>query len=303
MHNPTRCDVNTIVSAPTGVPLSTVTLPSGRRIAYESYGALEGAPVLFFQGTPSSRLMHPPDAITNEQNVRLVVIDRPGFGGSDPAPGRTLLNWAEDVGYVMDHLQLAKFRVVGVSGGAPYALATAWRWPDRVLAGCVCAGSGPLDVPGALRGAAMSRQAGYWVARRWPWLLRRAIRRQTQQSIEEFARRYTAHNPAADQALIAQPEFRAMYVANLKEGLRQGWQAFAADVMLVARPWGFDLGEIRVPVHFWHGDRDTSTPLAMSEGMAARIPRSALTTLAGHGHLFVFGPLWRPILTDLLTTG
>ncbi len=280
-----------------------MTLPSGRQIAYESYGAIEGAPVLFFQGTPSSRLMHPPDAITSEQNVRLVVIDRPGFGGSDPAPGRTLLSWAEDVAHVMDHLQLAKFRVAGVSGGAPYALATAWRWPDRVAAACVCGGSGPLDLPGALRGAAVSRQAGYWVARRWPWLLRRAIRRQTQQSIEEFARRYTAHNPAADQALIAQPDFRAMYLANLKEGLRQGWRAFADEVMLVARPWGFDLAEIRVPVHLWHGDRDTSTPLAMSEGMAARIPRSALTILAGHGHLFAFGPLWRPILTDLMTTG
>jgi len=282
-----------------------LSLASGRKVAFAQYGKPDGAPVVFFQGTPSSRISHPPEPITIELGARLIVIDRPGFGGSDPAPGRTLVGWAEDVAQVVDHLGIQEFRVAGVSGGGPYVLATAWRWPSRVLSASVCGGSGPLELPGALRGAAPVRQAGYFLARHLPGLFRLVVRRYTdpRRDAEAFVKRYTAHNPPADQAIIADPEFRARYLANFREAYRQGSKAFADEVILCSGPWGFDLTEISVPVHFWHGALDNSTPLGMSRGMAERVPRSELTTLPGQGHMFVYGPLWRDILTDLLATG
>jgi pimeloyl-ACP methyl ester carboxylesterase len=282
--------------------LSTMLLGGGRRVAWARYGKADGTPVLFFQGTPSSRLNHPPESITADLGAQLILIDRPGFGGSDPSPGRTLIQWAEDVAEVLDQLGVDRFRVAGVSGGGPYVLATAWRWPDRVIASSVCGGSGPLDLPAALSGAAPVRRAGYLLARHLPGLFRRVVRAYSdpRRDPEAFIRRYTAHNPPADQAILADPEFRVMYAANFSEAYRQGPEAFADEVILGSRDWGFDLAEIRGPVHFWHGELDNSTPIGMSRGMAGRVPKSRLTILPGQGHLYVYGALWREILLDLL---
>ncbi|MFO0602162.1 MAG: alpha/beta hydrolase [Polyangiales bacterium] len=281
---------------------NTLRLRSGRRVCLARYGAASGAPVVFFQGTPSSRLMRPPDAISEALGARLLVVDRPGFGRSDPAPGRTLVAWAEDVAEVLEHFGVAGFHVAAVSGGCPYALATAWRWPDRVLSASVCGGSGPVDLPGALSGAALERRAGYLLARHVPSALRAILRRYPDPRVdaEAFVRRYTGHNPPADQAVIAEPDFHARYLANFVEAWRQGPDAFAEEVTLGASPWGFDLADIRVPVHFWFGGADNSTPLGMSRGMAARIPGARLTVLPGQGHMFVYGPRWREVLADLL---
>src|SRR2546425_12653883 len=61
----------------------------------------DGAPVLFFHGAPGSRLQCPdPDL----PGVRLVTMDRPGYGGSDPKPARRLVDWHDDVAAVLDHL-------------------------------------------------------------------------------------------------------------------------------------------------------------------------------------------------------
>ncbi len=280
----------------------TIRLPDGRTLAFARYGASEGTPVLFLQGTPSSRLMHPPEEISRELAANLILIDRPGFGGSDPAPGRTLLDWTRDVPAVLDHLGIGRFLTVGVSGGGPYALAIARTWPDRVRAAGICGGSGPLELPGALRGAAPARRAGYLLARHLPGLFRQVVRRvpDPRRSASGFTRWYTRHNPAADQEIIANPDFYRMYLENFTEAWRQGPRAFADEVILAARPWGFRLEDIAVPVRFWHGELDNSTPLGMARGMTARIPGASLTILPGQGHLFVYGPLWRTILADLL---
>lgn len=280
-------------------------LQNGRTLAYAEYGAPGGAPVLFFQGTPSTRLMHPPESITRELNARLVVIDRPGFGGSDASPGRKLLDWPTDIAELLDHVGIGEFAATGVSGGGPYVLATAHCLPARARAVSVCGGSGPLELPGALRGAAPARQAGYLLARHLPGLFRQVVRRTTdpRKNAEGFVRHYTRHNPPVDQAIIADPEFREMYRANFAEALRQGSDAFADEVILASRPWGFRLEDIRVPVHLWHGDLDNSTPLGMARGMAGRIPTAKLSILPGEGHMFVYGPRWRSVLGDLLAAG
>jgi len=278
-------------------------LADGRTVAFAEYGDAQGTPVVFFQGTPSSRLMHPPEDITRELNARLILVDRPGFGGSDAAPGRSLLDWPSDVAALLEHLGVGAFAVAGISGGGPYALATAYRLPDRVRAVSVCGGSGPLELPGALRGATPVRRAGYLLARHAPWLFRWFLRHTTHPSkqTEKFIRRYTRHNPPADQAIIADPAFHEMYIANFTEAARQGLDAFADEVILASKPWGFDLRDIAVPVHIWQGELDTSTPSAMAKGMAARIPAATLSVLPGEGHMFIYGPLWRAVLSELLS--
>ena len=92
----------------TGRTQQTLTLADGRRLGYAEYGDPAGTPIIFLQGTPSSRLMHPDETITAQRAVRLIVIDRPGFGLSDFQPGRTLLDWPRDLTEFADKLGIRR---------------------------------------------------------------------------------------------------------------------------------------------------------------------------------------------------
>ena len=124
-------------------------LPDGRRLGYLSVGPEDGALVVYLHGaigTPqgaSADLL----AVTAALGVRYVMVGRPGFGASDPAPGRTLLGFAHDVAELADHLGHARFAVVGVSAGGPYALACAHELPARVAAAAVVSSPAPGGCP------------------------------------------------------------------------------------------------------------------------------------------------------------
>jgi pimeloyl-ACP methyl ester carboxylesterase len=62
-------------------------------------------------------------------------------------------------------------------------------------------------------------------------------------------------------------------------------QAVWLDAVLFARPWGFALADIRVPVHLWYGDADTIVPVRHGEHLAERIPGAQLRIRREEGHL------------------
>lgn len=278
------------------------TAKDGRRLAFSEYGQAGGSAVLFCQGTPSSRLAHPDSAITRELGARLVVIDRPGFGRSDFQPGRRITDVAAAAAAVMDALDLVRFAVIGVSGGGPFAAAIAQALPERVTRAALTGSTGPLDGPGTFAGMTPVRRMGYLIARHVPRLMPVAIRltNDPRRGAERFFSAYTRHNPPADQAILARAEIREMFLRSYRESFRQGIKAFAEEVCLGAGDWGFPLEEIRCPVDIWHGEADNSTPPAMARHLAARIPGARLHLLPGQGHVFVYGDLWREVLTSLL---
>ena len=276
-------------------------LRDGRTLAYAEYGDPQGIPVLYFHGIPSCRLMHPDADVTRALGARLLVADRPGFGRSDPKAGRTLLDWADDVAEFADQLGLRRFAVAGSSGGGPFVAACATKLEARMTRAAIIGGSGPVDAPGALDGAALERRIGYWLARHAPPLWRAAVRWRgdPRRDPERFFANYTRHNPPTDQELLRQPAMRAMFLATYREATRQGLHAFSHEVELVAKPWGFRLEGIRVPTAIWHGEADNGTPVGMARAMARAIPAAALHVLPGEGHLLAFSR-WREILEELL---
>ena len=111
----------------------TIRLPDGRQLGYAEYGDPKGMPLLFFHGTPGSRLrLSHIDPLARDLGVRVVAPERPGFGLSDFQPKRTLLDWVHDVEVLADRLRLEHFATMGISSGGPYVAATAYKLPDRV---------------------------------------------------------------------------------------------------------------------------------------------------------------------------
>jgi len=121
-----------------------IQLRDGRWLGYTESGDPAGAPVLFFHGFGTTRVICPPDNSARQLGVRMIAVDRPGLGLSTPRPGRGLLDWPPDVSEFADALGIERFAIVGWSGGGPYALACGRFLADRVTSIALVSGAAPL---------------------------------------------------------------------------------------------------------------------------------------------------------------
>jgi len=281
-------------------------LRDGRLLAFSEWGEASGAPVLFLHGAYGSRLeRHPDDTILSRLGVRLVTFDRPGFGRSEFQPGRTITAIAGDVAELADALAIERFAVAGWSAGSIFALACAHGLARRVLRVASIGSVAPFDRPGATAGWPLGARLLFGAARRAPALL--ALRlawleRGGRRDPEAFLDRLWSHADASDRAVLARPEVRALLLADVAECFRQGIRGPAREEGLRARPWGFALAEVRVPVVLWHGRRDRNTPLAMAHHLAAALPCAELREVPDAGHCVAIDA-WEAILRDLVEAG
>jgi pimeloyl-ACP methyl ester carboxylesterase len=279
-----------------------IQLPDGRMLGYAEYGDLMGKPVLFIAGAPNSRFMHPPTEPTETLGVRLITLERPGFGLSDFQPRRTLLDWPEDVAAAADALGIDRCPLAGISAGAPYAAACAYKIPQRLSKVAIISGVGPMNVPGALDEMPRVRQVGAKAARNVPWLLRPILWliNNPHRDPERFYDHMLSGNSDADRALLSRPEMKVMLMRHYLEATRTGMRGFAWDSVIVSNPWGFSPADIDMPVYLWHGEDDANVSLSAARYLAETIPGCKATFLPGEGHWLILKH-WEEILTTLVT--
>src|SRR5450755_1039263 len=129
-----------------GAATKFISLESGGRIAIDEYGDPNGVPVIFCHGWPSSRTMAQlTDDAAREVGVRIISPDRPGIRDSSFHANRTLLDWPPVMREIAEQMGLEKFRVLAISGGAPYAFVTAWAMSERVEVIAVVSGATPIS--------------------------------------------------------------------------------------------------------------------------------------------------------------
>lgn len=278
-----------------------IRLPDGRRLGCVEWGDPAGKPVVAFHGIPGSRLQrHPDESIARNLGARVLTIDRPGCGLSDPHPGAGLTGFARDVAALLAALGIDRAGVVGISGGGPYALAFAAAAPERV-AGVALAS--PVGPPGSMgRPMVWTARLGFHVAARAPGLLRpllEPLARLATAAPEAYIRAVAAKLGPPDRGILLRPEVVAMFRADLAQAFRAGCGGMVNDLALEARPWDFDLAAVAAPVTLWHGEADRMVPPAASRALAAKLPRAEAVFLAGEGHFLVLDR-WREILARLL---
>ena len=268
-----------------------IVLPDSRRLGYAELGDEQGRPLFFFHGTPGSRLVFSErDALAQIDGVRLVLPERPGYGVSDPQPNRTLLDWADDVATLADHLDIERFAVAGVSGGGPHALACASRLSDRVTVGLLLASPSPAGVRGVTRGMSFGNRLGLLLGRFAPGLVRRSIRSfaaSFNSDPDRFLDGIARQMSESDRRLMEDAAVREAIARDVQEAYRQGGDGHADDAALAmtSQSWGFDLSVITVPVHLWHGEADVLAPRAMAEYLTRTLPTCELHFVPDAGHL------------------
>ena len=276
-------------------PTQRLTLSDGRTLAYIECGDSNGSPIFYFHGHPGSRLEVLLVAESAQlAGVRLIGIDRPGMGFSDFKPGRRLVDWPEDVVQLANALNIDQFAVEGVSGGGPYALACAYRLPERLKACGVIASLGPIDLV-SLKGMMRSNVVQFIIARYFPWLLqplwwlylgRHAKLIDNAQELTEFSSQLLKMLPKTPHSLKQDPKLVMFYLREMLEAFRTGSDGVVHDSKLFVQPWGFNLEEIACEnVHLWHGEEDVHVPVSMGRAMAQAIPNCRATFFPGDDHL------------------
>lgn len=274
-----------------------IKLPDGRQLGYAEYGAPTGSPVLFFHGSPGSSYIHADLAgIAARRGIRLIAVDRPGYGLSSLQPGRTMLDWPDDIAALTDALRLVRFAIVGFSGGSPYALACAYKLPERVTQMALAGAFAPQSAAGAIEGMSPAVSGLFALAQSNPDELRNTFAA-IASSPAALVEAMSASLPEWDKIEVNKrtAEFEAEYA----QALHSGVEGVASDFVLISGNWGFPLNGINTEAHLWCGAADCNTPPAMTNYLSSQLSNSRAFILPEEGHLSLYVH-WEEILERLV---
>jgi len=271
------------------VPPATFELTSGdgRLIRYCVYGPRDGLPVVCHSGSPGTRWKRPVVVEAIEQSgLRMLVPDRPGYGGSARQWGRSVADAAQDVRLLADAQGWARFAVTGTSGGGPHALACAALLTDRVTRCAVASGISPPDTSGPL-----SPDPGNPRRNKTSWLAARGedrVRPHLEAAARQIMARVEAGGPEMPPDAVApEPGPPAIddpaAMARLRATFADSHDGWVDDNIAFAQPWGFEMSSIAVPVSIWFGTHD-ATGRWHADWLLPRIPAAAGYEYAG-GHI------------------
>lgn len=248
---------------------ASVTLRDGRRLAYREYGTPSGYPVLFFHGNLNTRLYSPmwaeTESATDAAGARLIAVDRPGVGGSDPHAGRTYATWAQDIADFVLALDLRRFAVLGYSSGGVHAIALA-----------ACSASGGLLGERLAAVGLVSADGPYWLLGQQkggaPWLRAKALTPEVALKVCKL----TEQNLAESYKKL-RPDRRSLALADLAEAVVQGHEGPAQDTHLETNDWGIDFqaaarfGAEGRRLLLWHGEEDHDVDVRCGRFLAGKL--------------------------------
>ena len=254
--------------------LKSFVLKDGRRLSYRESGDPGGRPVFYFHGAVGSSVEWPSQ---EKHGLRLIGLDRPGYGCSTPQPMRSFEGWSRDVAEVADQLGWKTFRLIGFSAGAPHALAVAALLPERVER---------VLLVGAVKTAPFARAR--LLAPGISYELFSGLRDSWSRDPDGFEAQASRDLPACDLEVYRRPEILSRFKATHARALRGSVSGVYEDLRLLGKPWSFDAATVRVPVEIWHGDQDRVAPLAAAQDLSSSIRHPHFRVLRGEGHFLLY---------------
>jgi pimeloyl-ACP methyl ester carboxylesterase len=290
------------------------TLNDGRTLSYAVYGSpVPRTTIVYMHGFPSSRfegkLFH---TACTKHGIRLIAPDRPGNGLSTFQKNRRILDWPKDVIALADELKINQFYVLGMSGGAPYALACVKAIPkDRLLGATIVSGLYPVKYGTA--GMPMQSRVTLWAA---PWVtgltsfyldssMGKAARDDDPSVFEDLMSAKVDTRNSGDHKAMTDPLHWPVFIAMARGCFTKSGEGASWEARLDGSDWGFELGSLPfgekgVPLTLWHGTEDVHCPVGPAIAAHKEMSGSVLKLKEGDGHVsFLFRDM-DEILSDLV---
>lgn len=262
------------------VPLTVVT-PGGRALTGTSYGPADGRPVLFIAGAGIGRAMAFGEDLLDARGVRLIAMDRPGMGGSDLDPERTVASTAADyrvfVAGILDD-DNATVPVVANSQGGLFGLAAA----DQGWVSTLVLVSPADEVAHPSVRALLPESAGALpdLVTEDPVQARALLGSFTAEGLQSMI--LDGSDPA-DRAVYAEPAFVRRFAAALAQGFANGGEGYVVDTMAAMASWPIDLSRVAGAVIVLFGDRDHVHSPDHGAVLASRLPGARRTVIPDAG--------------------
>lgn len=290
-------------------------LPDGRDLGFHRCGSNDGPQIFYLHGWPGSRLEGRCffEKHLQEFGAGLISVERPGLGLSSPHPNRTVSDHARDILHLANHLGLKEWRVIGVSGGGPYALACARHHPPEQLKGvAICAGIGPYSF--GYHDMGFGTKTMLLISRFVPWLFhilyRPIVAWQNSMSDEKLVdmmqKNFSKPNKLMqvqekDVEIFKDRELLLPFMASTKEHYRQGFSGFIQDGQTLANDWDLQIEDITFrPIQMWHGKLDVNCPMHMAKKTAELLGEGAELNVVDETHMSSFVNSAERILERLL---
>ncbi|WP_027329291.1 alpha/beta fold hydrolase [Marinimicrobium agarilyticum] len=266
----------------------TLSLPDGRVLSFRAQGDAAGYPVFYLHGIPGSKQepFLPADTETLS-GIRLITMDRPGYGGSSPCEHYDVTTHSADLCALADHLEIGRFALFGFSGGGFYALNSAHQLGERVSR-VVLVGTPAIPLlPDPLNEAGELTASTWQQARDNPETLPDQLRPLVSDA-QGLAETLLQALSSADRELFADPHHFACHQDNMSTAVQQGAKAaaiaIARDMTLMMQPWPWDSARLPQAVHIFHGTSDGLLSTQHAQALAEAISHSQLELGEGEGH-------------------
>lgn len=283
----------------------SLTLPDGRVVEVFLGGDPAGFPLVMHHGTPA-------DATTfadwhescQARGLRLICASRPGYAALTRLAGRSVADVATDTSAILDWLGHTKFMTAGWSGGGPHALACAALLPDKCAAAATLAGVGPFgaDDLDFLAGMGPENVAEFGAALQGEEALRLWMQENAELfrtvSGEALAEAFGGLVPEVDKDVLV-GGYANQFAAVIRRALEHGFDGWIDDDLAFTQPWGFSVGDIRIPVTVWQGELDLAVPFAHGRWLLSTIPGAQGQMVPGHGHFSLVTRYRDEVLEDL----
>jgi pimeloyl-ACP methyl ester carboxylesterase len=298
-----------------------VKLRDGRHLAYKINGVTDDKAkykIVDIHGFDMCKfdyaIQHVSQDFVERLGIQIIVIDRPGYGESDPDPNRTEKSLALDIEELADELDLgSKFYVLGYSMGGEGVWACLHYIPHRL------AGAGLIapkinywwpSFPAKLAKEGFRQQItqDQWtlrVAHYIPWL---TPWWNTQKYFPHFGLLWNtlAIFSPTDIQTFPRLAFRIQHAAvrrqqgdymSVHKDLMNGYGNRDLDPTGIKNPFPNGEGS----VHMWHGDEDKIVPVILQRYIAEKLPWVQYHEVAGVGHIFPYAEgMPEMMLTTLL---
>jgi len=267
---------------------SLIKLRNGNNIGYAIYGNKKNFPIFYFHGWPGSRfeLKNIP---LKKKKCFIIALERPGYGISDPISKFKILDWPKIVLEVANKLKIKKFSIIGVSGGAPFALACANTIKNKRLKSIaiVCA-LAPSKAKGMNKGrVGMLLNLGRKPFISWlifNFLRMRLLNGNLEKSFNKWKNKISL--PEIDLKLFTIDRGKRL-MENFKEAVKHGTKGVHRDANLYSNYWGFKLKNIKKKIFVWHGDKDLTVPIITNKYYKKKLKNKEIFIKPNEGHFSI----------------
>lgn len=271
-----------------------VQLSDGRRIFWTEKGARAGRRLLFLHGLSlGHEFADRFETLLHEHNLKLLCIDRPGYGRSDPPKNwkNGLEEWIDLYPELARQLDIEGTPLVAHTGGILFATAVAAHHPQLVTGICALACGVPIrerkklsEYPAQARMTAMA-------ARLSPSLLRFLIMNaahyfRTPEGRDRMIKRAYANASIDREALSDSTTFRKLGTA-LEMIADGGFDGYVSDNLHIFGDWSRYPNRAKCEIAYLNGSEDEVCPIDWAREFAGTCSNLTVDEAVGAGYLML----------------